>query len=127
MRVKASDNVLMDWTPEAVASLAWRRVRSRIFRYAALVDDVHWVVLRLNGFPDHPLYTMFIDGVRTFDMDLSLGSDRMYEPLTPEERQEVLTLMRGLGPYGSEVGQPCEGDWCACDALTDDFAAQETP
>jgi hypothetical protein len=108
-------------------SLDWRRVRSRVFRYAALVDGVHRVVLRLNGFPDHPLYTMFMDGVCMFDMDLSLDDHRTYEPLTPEERQEVLTLMRGLGPYGAEVGQPCDGDWCAFDVLTDDFAAQETP
>jgi hypothetical protein len=44
-----------------------------------------------------------------------------------EERQEVLTLMRGLGPYGAEAGQPCDGDWCACDILTDEWAAEETP
>ena len=35
-------------------------------------------------------------------------------------------LMRGLGPYGSEAGQPCHGDFCTCDIMTDDWAAQET-
>ena len=51
--------------------------------FAALVDGVHWVVLRLNGFPDHTLYTMFVDGGCIFDLeDLSLGSHSQYEPLT---------------------------------------------
>ena len=41
-----------------------------------------------------------------------------------DKRQEVLTLMRGLARYGSEVGRPCDGLWC-CDGLTDDIAANE--
>lgn len=106
--------------------MAWRRVRSPVFPYAALVDDVQWVVLRLNDFPEHPLYTLFINGERICDLDvLGLGSHPEYEPLTPEERQEVLTLMRGLAPYGSEFGHPCDGDWC-CYGLTDEIAAKET-
>lgn len=98
-----------------------------MFQYAARVDGVRWAVLRLNGFPDHPLYTMFIDGLRMFDTDLSVDGQGPHEPLTTDERQEVLTLMRGLGPYGAEIGRPCDGDWCACDVLTDDYAARETP
>jgi hypothetical protein len=34
-------------------------------------------------------------------------------------------LMRGLGPYGAEVGQPCDGDFCDCSARTDDRAARK--
>ncbi len=111
----------------ALESQGWRRVRSNVFPYAALLDG-GWVVLRLNGFPDHPLYTLFVDRERFFDLDvLTLGSHPEWEPLSPEERREVLTLMRGLGPYGAEVGRPCDGDYCACAALTDDFAAKEIP
>jgi hypothetical protein len=118
----------VELAPGALESQGWRRVRSNVFPYAALLNGVHWVVLRLNGFPDHPLYTLFIDGERIFDVDvLTLGSRPEYEPLSPEERREVLTLMRGLGPYGAEAGRPCDGDFCACGALTDDFAAREIP
>jgi len=118
----------MDLSPDALESQSWRRVSSNVFPYAALLDGVHWVVLRLNDFPDHPLYTLFIDGTRIFDVDvLTLGSHPEHELLSPEERREVLALMRGLGPYGAEVGRPCDGDFCTCSALTDDFAAKEIP
>src|SRR5215469_8920518 len=56
-------------TPDTLVSESWQRVRSHVFPYAALVDGVHWVVLRLNEFPEHPLYTVFFDGERLFDLD----------------------------------------------------------
>ncbi|MGB3444862.1 MAG: hypothetical protein WBA97_39495 [Actinophytocola sp.] len=102
----------------------WRRTDAPVFVYAARVDDAWWV-LRRNGFPDHPLFTLFVDGVVAGDVedvrtrapawDLEVG-DR--QALTDEQRGEVLTSLRGLGPYGSEVGQPCDGDWCQCVSLT---------
>jgi hypothetical protein len=115
----------LDYLARAVA---WRRTGTRVFLNAARVDGTWWV-LRLNCFPDHPLYTLFADGVCVGDVeDLKTRApawdlDVARRPaLTAGERGEVLTLMRGLGPYGSEVGEPCDGDWCCCDTLTDEHA-----
>ncbi len=44
-----------------------------------------------------------------------------------EERTLVLEMLRGLGPYGSEAGQPCDGDWCTCSVLTDEYAGKLVP
>jgi hypothetical protein len=111
-------------------TVTWRRVRSNAFPWAARIGGA-WHVIRLNDFPDHPLHTLFIDGARIGDLDdlpdsWHLDRRNQHGPLTPQERQQVLTLMRGLGPYGSEAGQPCHGDFCTCDIMTDDWAAQET-
>ena len=104
-----------------------------VFIYAACVDDTWWV-LRLNGFPDHPLYTLFVDGVVVGDVhDLQIHApawdlDTADRPwLTPGQRDEILTLMRGLGPYGSEANRPCDGDWCPCTRLTDEYIRETTP
>jgi len=122
---------LMAMTDAAVlrTPVTFRRVRSNLFPWAARIGG-GWHVLRLNSFPDHPLHTLFIDGACIGDLDdlpdcwhLEHGSQ--HTPLTPQERQQVLTLMRGLGPYGSEVGQPCDGAFCGCDTMTDDWAALE--
>lgn len=110
--------------------VTWRRVRSNVFPWAARVGGA-WHVLRLNDFPDHPLHTLFIDGACMGDLDdlpagWCLDRGNLCGPLTPQERQQVLALMLGLGPYGSEAGQPCDGDFCACSVLTDDWASRET-
>ena len=106
--------------------VVWRRANARVFVYAARVDQKWWV-LRLNGFPDHPLFTLFIDGACVGDVRDTRNAAPAWDleatnrpALTGEERGEVLALMRGLGPYGSEVGRPCDGDWC-CYPLTDDY------
>lgn len=105
--------------------IEWRRTDAPAFVFAARMDDAWWV-LRLNGFPDHPLYTLFVAGVVVGDVEdlrivapaWDLSGERT---LSAGERDEVLTLMRGLGPYGAEVGQPCDGDWCPCTRLTDEY------
>lgn len=108
-------------------TVVWQHTTARVFVHAAWVDGTWWV-LRLNGFPDHPLFTLFVDGscvgdvediqtrAPTWDLDVACRPG-----LTDEQRTEVLTLMRGLGPYGSEIDQPCDGDWCGCDRLTDEY------
>lgn len=105
----------------------WRRARTRVFVYAACVD-YEWWVLRINEFPDHPLYTLFVGGVVVGDVqDLPVVAPAWdfdvdsRIPLNDVERGELLTLMRGLGPYGSEVDQPCDGDWCGCARFTDQY------
>lgn len=96
----------------------WRSAGATVFCYAARVDGVWWV-LRRNGFPDHPLYTLFVAGAVVGDVqdlrtrapawDLAVTGR---PALTDAERAEALTPLRGLAPYGSEAGQPCDGDWC---------------
>lgn len=96
-----------------------------MFTDAVLVDGVWWVVRR-NSFPDHPMYTFFVDGrcVGDFDTPPPAWSLRVSgrPVLTAAERQEVLRLMSGLGPYGAEAGQPCDDIFCTCDIRTDVWA-----
>jgi hypothetical protein len=114
--------------PDPVSALAravtWQRTAVPKFLFAARVDGTWWV-LRLNSFPDHPHYTLFIDGTVIGDVeDLPTRAphwnlDTTDRPaLTAADRDEVRALMRGLEPYGSEVGQPCDGDWCSCGLTT---------
>lgn len=89
-----------------------------MFVYAARVDGAWWV-LRRNSFPDHPLYTLFVDGVVAGDVeDLATRAPAWNRDaaavLDGEQLAEALAPLRGLGPYGSEVGRPCDGDWCSC-------------
>jgi hypothetical protein len=107
--------------------VAWRRTGAPAFTHAARVNGAWWV-LRRNGFPDHPLYTLFVNGTVVGDVqDLPTHApawdlDTAARPwLTADERDEVLTVLRGLGPYGAEVGEACDGDWCGCPDLTDAY------
>jgi hypothetical protein len=112
--------------------VVWQRTNARVFVHAAWADSAWWV-LRLNEFPEHPLFTLFIDGVVVGDLEdvhttapaWDLDADGR-PGLTDAQRHAVLTLMRGLGPYGSEVGHPCDGDWCSCDRLTDAYIREGT-
>jgi hypothetical protein len=111
--------------PPETRPVTWHRTGARVFVLAARLDDTWWV-LRRNSFPDHPLYTLFVGGEVVGDVDdtsrLPWDLDARTRPaLTDEQRAEVLDLVRGLGPYGSEAGSPCDGDWCSCDLLTDDY------
>jgi hypothetical protein len=99
----------------------WRQADEAVFAYAARVDGAWWV-LRRNSFPDHPLYTLFVAGVVAGDVqDLRTRApawdlDVTSRPaLTDEQRAEALESLRGLAQYGSEVGRPCDGDWCCAE------------
>lgn len=84
---------------------------------AATIENGKWWVLRVNDFPDHPLYTLFVDGQRRFDLD-----DRPEEWRTPAgDKHDALSIaevLEALSPvidfdvYGSEVGQPCDNAFC---------------
>ncbi|WP_424186383.1 hypothetical protein ACOBQX_00855 [Actinokineospora sp. G85] len=107
--------------PDLSRPVSWRPTGVAVVDHAVRVDG-QWWVLRVNDFPDHPLRTLFVGRTAVLDFDeppaaWDLGAG---EPLDERELDEVLDLMRGLGPYGSEVGQPCEGYPCGCDRLTDD-------
>ena len=116
------------------AEPAWHRVDSPVFVYAACVNGRTWV-LRLNDFPDHPLFTLFVDAMVVGDLDdpparWHLHPNEALPLLDPRLRRDVLTPLRHLGRYGAEAGQPCEGMWCHCDVLTEAYimsAADVTP
>ncbi|MFC9331135.1 hypothetical protein [Kitasatospora sp. NPDC057015] len=123
--------------PTPPPQATWHATGSGVFPYTARADGRRWV-LRLNDFPEHPLFTLFVDGRVVGDLDDAPAAWRLPPRTTPPaltvpERAEVLRLMAGLGPYGAETGSPCTGDHCTgdhctCSILTDEYAARrDTP
>jgi hypothetical protein len=104
--------------PEALARPDWRSTGNRRFPLAAEVDG-HWWVVRLNVFPDHCMWTLFIDGVVRYDIEKTPPSwGRLHPgtapPLDSAIADMVLAPIRHLLAYGSEVGRPCDNPFC-CD------------
>jgi hypothetical protein len=94
----------------------WRRTGNAYFPVAARVE-AQWWVLRVNNFPDHPTWTLLVDGRRRFDVDDAPPSwhnpaDQSVEALDTASAQEALALVVGLEAYGSDVGQPCDNPYC---------------
>jgi len=107
----------MERPPEAEAHPRWHATGHPLFPAAAKVDGAWWV-MRLNDFPDHPLWTLFIDGnARRFD---TTGLPEHWAhplhpteaPLPPATAREVLAPIERFTIYGSEVGRPCDSDFC---------------
>ena len=74
-------------------------------------------MLRVNNFPDHPLWTLLVDGQRRFDVDDAPAAwgnpaDSSLPPLTLTEATDALSPVRTFIAYGSEVGQPCDNPFC---------------
>jgi hypothetical protein len=94
----------------------WHRTGNACFPTAARVDG-RWWVLRVNSFPDHPLWTLFVDGERRFDLDDAPGSwgavagDDLPN-LDVDEAEGALAQVSGFLAYGSEVGEPCNNPFC---------------
>ncbi|MBP0454194.1 hypothetical protein J5Y04_32375 [Kitasatospora sp. RG8] len=115
--------------PAMPPGATWHDTGTGVFCYAARAEG-RWWVLRLNDFPEHPLYTLFIDAQVIGDVVddpavwQQLPSSGTPPVLGAPERAEVLRLMAGLGPYGAETGTPCTGDYCSCTVLTDEYAAR---
>jgi hypothetical protein len=101
----------------------WLRTGYTFFPYAAQQSG-HWWVLRLNhGFPEHDLYTVFIDG--TAAADITAGADnpsplvasiaplKPYDAATAESQLDpdtaaaVVQTVAGYVNYGSEHDDPC--------------------
>lgn len=101
----------------------WLRTGADYFPAAATVEG-QWWVLRLNGFPDHPLWTLFIDGNTTrFDLDdLPPAWGKPLDPSAPlletHLARMVLAPIRDLAVYGSEVGDPCDDLVCCGNRFT---------
>lgn len=94
----------------------WKETGNVYFPTAAQVNG-HWWVLRLNNFPDHPLWTLFVDGQQRFDVDDAPATwgkpaDSQRPCLTVEESTAALSPISTLVAYGSEVGQACDNPFC---------------
>lgn len=105
---------------------AWMRTGYKFFPYAAQQSD-RWWVLRLNfDFPEHEMYTLFVDGHATLDVTgstdhhvplaASVGALKPFdrqagEPvLMPELAEAAVRAVAQYVVYGSEVDDLC--DWC---------------
>lgn len=99
----------------------WARTGYKFFPYAAQQAD-HWWVLRFNvGFPEHDMYTIFVDnqvaGDVTGDPDSSvpliasigaLSSSLPQEPmLDSATARAVVDGVARFVDYGSERGESC--------------------
>jgi hypothetical protein len=118
---------------EPTARPAWMRTGYKFFPYAARYCE-QWWVLRLNyDFPEHDLYTVFIDGRATADVSGNPHDERPFvagigalrpftagigEPdLAPDVAETVVRMLADYVVYGSEVEEPC--DWCGHLASSD--------
>lgn len=101
--------------PELAAEPRWRRTGDPRFPVAADVAGTWWI-LRLNPFPDHALWTLFIDGVVRFDLSdvpANWGKpSRSWRRLDSGTARAVLTTVQDFAVYGSEVGMPCDNPFC---------------
>ena len=113
-------------TPPVIDEAAqphWLRTGYKFFPYAAK-ESGHWWVLRLNhGFPEHDLYTLFVDGRPAVDVTgsaehssalvRSIASLRPYDPAVGEPTLQADTAASVVGTvsryvnYGSEHDDPC--------------------
>jgi hypothetical protein len=99
----------------------WMRTGFKFFPYAATQAD-QWWVLRFNvGFPEHDMYTIFIDnqvaGDVTGDRDSEVPLIASIGALSPSLAQEPMldsatarAVVEGMArfvEYGSERGESC--------------------
>lgn len=99
---------------------AWKSTGNSKFPLAAEVNGGWWV-LRMNPFPDHSLWTLFIDGTARYDLDNTPPSwGTLPAAATPDFDSgtvaRILAPVRNFEIYGSEVGRPCDGLFC-CDRI----------
>lgn len=108
---------------DTTAQPDWLRTGYKFFPYAAQQSG-HWWVLRLNhGFPEHDLYTLFVDGRAVADITgnaddhsplvTSVASLKPYdhaatEPeLDPDTAATIVNAVSRYANYGSESDEPC--------------------
>lgn len=102
--------------PEVRARPDWKRTGHRRFPVAAEVDE-DWWVLRLNPFPDHDMWTLFINGVARYDVTETppTWGRPLAAPvptLDPGTARTILAPIAHLTVYGSEVGRSCDDPFC---------------
>ena len=92
------------------------RTGNAYFPVAAKVGRSWWV-LRINNFPDHPVWTLLVDGQRRFDVDdappaWGQPADPALPSLPATDAEKALEPVKTSVAYGSEVGQPCDNPFC---------------
>ncbi|MEU1982266.1 hypothetical protein [Nocardia sp. NPDC019395] len=95
---------------------SWRGTGNPKFPLVAEVAG-QWWVLRLNSFPDHSMWTLFVAGAVRGDLTTVPANwgkldIRAAPPLEPGIVAAVLTPIENFVAYGSEVGQPCDDPFC---------------
>ncbi|MCV7258801.1 hypothetical protein [Mycobacterium shimoidei] len=101
----------------------WLRTGYRFFPYAAQHDGQWWVLRFNHGFPEHDMYTLFVNGRPVADITgdpgrpaplvASVGSLRPYDAEADEPVLEPSTAAAVVGSvarfvnYGSEHDDPC--------------------
>jgi hypothetical protein len=94
-----------DWYPTGIACFPWLGF-----------DGVTPCILRINDFPDHPLWTLFVAGARVRDFDDNEPSWSFHKdvpsPHACEDIQRALDAVVRFEAYGSEVGRACDGLYC---------------
>ncbi|MUL61154.1 hypothetical protein B5P44_00970 [Mycobacterium sp. CBMA 213] len=107
---------------DITARPAWQRTGHKAFPFAAQQSG-QWWVLRFNfGFPEHDMYTLFVDGRAVADITAdpdnpmpllaSIGAlPTSSDPGTPALDTDLATAaigtVAGFADYGSEHGDPC--------------------
>jgi hypothetical protein len=108
---------------DSTARPNWSRTGYKFFPYAAHYSG-QWWVLRLNhGFPEHDMYTVFIDGRPAADITAnsddpsplvaSLASLKPFDSAAAEpvlDAEMAGAVMKGVSAYvnyGSEHDDPC--------------------
>lgn len=102
--------------PEVTIAPRWHATGNPYFPLAARVSD-QWWVLRVNSFPDHPLWTLFIDGQVRCDLeDTPPAWGKLSSAAAPVldvgDASDALAPVQDLIAYGSEVGCPCDNPFC---------------
>lgn len=85
----------------------WHRTGYRFFPFAA-EQSGRWWVLRINhGFPEHDLYTLFVDGEAVGDLTSTPDDASRLPVLDAATARSVVAPVSGFVDYGSEAGDPC--------------------
>jgi len=117
---------------DLAVSPEWKRTGYKFFPFAAWQAGAWWV-LRFNfGFPEHDMYTLFVDGQVTVDVTgaerselplvASVGAlDRFPEALPVldgDTALNVVSQVAAYADYGSEHNDPCLFCSLEADGLT---------
>ncbi|MCP2260550.1 hypothetical protein LX15_004268 [Streptoalloteichus tenebrarius] len=102
--------------PELTVRPEWGQTGDVFFPVAALVEG-EWWVLRINNFPNHPLWTLFVGGRPRFDLDDAPATwanpaGRDHKKMPADLAAEALRPVQEFVAYGSEYGVPCRNPRC---------------
>lgn len=101
----------------------WQRTGNQHFPYAANQSGRWWILRANYGFPEHDMYTLFIDDLAVADITAhtdhpvpllaSIGALHFTHPGPPiplldqDTADKVVSIVAAYTNYGSEHGDPC--------------------